>query len=588
MSHDAKNAPAKASKPAGKPPSHGQADRGPAERGQEDGPGNFVAELVQQELASGRTKVATRFPPEPNGYLHIGHAKSIALNFGLAALTPKGTCNLRFDDTNPETESPEYVESIQNDVRWLGFDWDDRLYYASDYFDRLYAWAEKLIEKGLAYVDLRDEETIRETRGDFHKAGVASPDRDRSAEENLELFRKMRDGGFDEGAAVLRAKIDLQSKDVKLRDPLMYRIKKAPHHRTGTKWCIYPMYDWAHGQCDAIEGITHSVCTLEFVNHHALYDWFLEAIEVPEPPRQIEFGKLNLSYTVLSKRRLQRLVFEGHVTGWDDPRLATLAGLRRLGYPPEAIVAFCERIGVSKHDGVVDIALLEHEVRAWLDAHAPRRMGVVRPLKVVLENFPEGEVHEVELANHPTDTSMGTRKVPFSREVWIEREDWMDEPPKQWFRLGPGREVRLRGAALVTCKDVIRDERGEPIELRCTWDPESRGGNASDGRKVKGTIHWVSAAHALPCEMRLYERLFAHEDPYSVEPDFIAALNDKSLEVTRGFVEPSVAEMTPGTRMQLERMGYFVVDTKDSTPSALVLNRTIGLKDSWAKIAAKL
>jgi glutaminyl-tRNA synthetase len=577
MSHDAKH-PAKSPAPSGKPGS---------ERA-EDGPGNFVAELVQQELAAGRTKVATRFPPEPNGYLHIGHAKSIVLNFGLAALAPKGTCNLRFDDTNPETESPEYVESIQNDVRWLGADWGDRLFYASDYFGQLYAWAEQLIEKGLAYVDLRDEETIRETRGDFHKPGVPSPDRDRTPEENLALFRKMRDGGFEEGAAVLRAKIDLQSKDVKLRDPLMYRIKKAPHHRTGTTWCIYPMYDWAHGQCDAIEGITHSVCTLEFVNHHALYDWFLQAIEVPEPPRQIEFGKLNLSYTVLSKRRLQRLVFEGHVSGWDDPRIATLAGLRRLGYPPEAIVAFCDRIGVSKHDGVVDIALLEHEVRAWLDAHAPRRMGIVRPLKVVLENFPEGEVHEVELANHPTDASMGTRKVPFSREVWIEREDWMDEPPKQWFRLGPGREVRLRGAALVTCKDVIRDERGEPIELRCTWDPESRGGNAADGRKVKGTIHWVSAAHALPCEMRLYERLFAHEDPMSVEPDFVAALNPNSLEVARGFVEPSVAEMTPGTRMQLERMGYFVVDTKDSRPDALVLNRTIGLKDSWAKIAAKL
>ncbi len=346
----------------------------------EDGPGNFVAEQVERELAEGRTKVATRFPPEPNGYLHIGHAKSIALNFGLAGLAPSGTCNLRFDDTNPETESPEYVESIQNDVRWLGFDWGERLFYASDYFDQLYAWAEVLIDKGLAYVDVRDEETIRETRGDFHKPGVASADRERSPEENLALFRKMRDGGFDEGEAVLRAKIDLASKDVKLRDPLMYRIKKVPHHRTGTKWCIYPMYDWAHGQSDAIEGITHSVCTLEFVNHHALYEWFLEALEIPSPPRQIEFGKLNLSYTVLSKRRLQRLVHEGHVSGWDDPRLATLAGLRRLGYPPEAIVAFCERIGVSKHDGVVDISLLEHEVRSWLDAHAPRRMGVVRPL----------------------------------------------------------------------------------------------------------------------------------------------------------------------------------------------------------------
>ncbi|MCB9624476.1 MAG: glutamine--tRNA ligase/YqeY domain fusion protein [Sandaracinus sp.] len=569
MSHDAKKSPKSASTPA------------------EDGPGNFVAELVQQELSEGRTKLATRFPPEPNGYLHIGHAKSIVLNFGLAKLAPGGTCNLRFDDTNPETESTEYVESIQNDVRWLGFDWDN-LYYASDYFDQLYAWAEKLVEKGLAYVDVRDEETIRETRGDFHKPGVPSPDRDRSPEENLALFRKMRDGGFEEGEAVLRAKIDLASKDVKLRDPLMYRIKKVPHHRTGTKWCIYPMYDWAHGQSDAIEGITHSVCTLEFVNHRALYEWFLGALETPEPPRQIEFGKLQLSYTVISKRRLQKLVFEGHVDGWDDPRMATLAGLRRLGYPPEALVAFCERIGVSKNDGVVDIALLEHEVRGWLDANAPRRMGVVRPLKVVLENFPEGEVHEVELANHPTDPSKGTRKVPFGREVWIERDDWMDEPPKQWFRLGPGREVRLRGAALVTCKEVIRDAKGEPIELRCTWDPESRGGNAADGRKVKGTIHWVSAAHAVPTEMRLYERLFAVEDPLSAEPDFLAAINPKSLEVTQGFVEPSLAEAHGGMRFQLERIGYFVVDTKTSKPGALVLNRTIGLKDSWAKIAAKL
>ncbi|MBX3246338.1 MAG: glutamine--tRNA ligase/YqeY domain fusion protein [Myxococcales bacterium] len=556
----------------------------------DDQPGNFVAELVEQELAQGALprRLMTRFPPEPNGYLHIGHAKSIALNFGLATLSKDGVCNLRFDDTNPETESTEFVESIQNDVRWLGFDWGERLYYASDYFDQLYAWAEQLIAKGLAYVDVRSEEAIREARGDFHRPGVAGPERDRSPEENLALFRKMRDGGFEEGEAVLRAKIDLASKDVKLRDPLMYRIKKVPHHRTGTKWCIYPMYDWAHGQSDAIEGVTHSICTLEFVNHHALYDWFLAALEIPEPPRQIEFGKLNLSYTVLSKRRLQRLVNEGHVRGWDDPRLATLAGLRRRGYPAEAIVAFCERIGVSRNDGVVDIGLLEHEVREHLNAHAPRRMGVVRPLKVVLENYPEGQVEQVELANHPMDPSMGTRTVPFSRELWIERDDWMDEPPKQWFRLGPGREVRLRGAAIVRCTEVVRDADGVVQELRCHWDPESKGGNAADGRKVKGTIHWLSATHAAPCEMRLYERLFADENPNAAEPDFLAALNPESLEITQGFVEPSLKDAAAGARVQLERLGYFVLDTHDSRPEHLVLNRTIGLKDGWAKIAAKL
>ena len=581
---DPKKTPEKSPRPDARAAKQGDA------RQDEGQPGNFVAEIVEADLARGATgdRLMTRFPPEPNGYLHIGHAKSIVLNFGLATLAPEGVCNLRFDDTNPETESTEYVESIQADVRWLGYDWGDRLYYASDYFPQLYAWAEKLVEKGLAYVDTRDEETIRATRGDFHTPGEDSPHRDRSVEENLKLLRAMKAGELEEGAAVLRAKIDMKSKDLKLRDPLMYRIKKVPHHRTGDEWCIYPMYDWAHGQSDAIEGVTHSVCTLEFINHHALYDWFLEALEIPEPPKQIEFGRLNLTYTVLSKRKLQQLVSEGHVAGWDDPRMPTLAGMRRRGFTPEAIVRFCERIGVSKNDGVVDVGLLEHELREHLNATSRRIMGVLDPIKLVLTNYPEDQEDWFELENIPKQPEAGTRKVPFSKVLWVERDDFMKEAPKKWWRLAPGKEVRLRGAALVTCDEVIEDAEGNVVELRCTWDPESRGGTPADGRKVRGTIHWVSAKHAVDAEVRLYDRLFAAENPSSGEGGFLDHLNPKSLEVREGCkLEATARGMAPGTRVQLERLGYFVVDA-DSTDAAPVFNRTITLKDSWAKIAKKL
>ena len=581
---DPKKTPEKSPRPDARAAKQGDA------RQDEGQPGNFVAEIVEADLARGATggRLMTRFPPEPNGYLHIGHAKSIVLNFGLATLAPEGVCNLRFDDTNPETESTEYVESIQADVRWLGYDWGDRLYYASDYFPQLYAWAEKLVEKGLAYVDTRDEETIRATRGDFHTPGEDSPHRDRSVEENLKLLRAMKAGELEEGAAVLRAKINMKSKDLKLRDPLMYRIKKVPHHRTGDEWCIYPMYDWAHGQSDAIEGVTHSVCTLEFINHHALYDWFLEALEIPEPPKQIEFGRLNLTYTVLSKRKLQQLVSEGHVAGWDDPRMPTLAGMRRRGFTPEAIVRFCERIGVSKNDGVVDVGLLEHELREHLNATSRRIMGVLDPIKLVLTNYPEDQEDWFELENIPKQPEAGTRKVPFSKVLWVERDDFMKEAPKKWWRLAPGKEVRLRGAALVTCDEVIEDAEGNVVELRCTWDPESRGGTPADGRKVRGTIHWVSAKHAVDAEVRLYDRLFAAENPSSGEGGFLDHLNPKSLEVREGCkLEATARGMAPGTRVQLERLGYFVVDA-DSTDAAPVFNRTITLKDSWAKIAKKL
>ncbi|MEM9069847.1 MAG: glutamine--tRNA ligase/YqeY domain fusion protein [Myxococcota bacterium] len=552
-------------------------------------PGNFVAELVEAELAAKQLSRAlcTRFPPEPNGYLHIGHAKSIVLNFGLAGLSPNGRCNLRFDDTNPEKESTEYVESIKRDVAWLGYDWADPIRFASDYFPQLYDWAVELIKKGLAYVDLRSEEEIRATRGDFHTPGVESEDRNRSVEENLALFEKMRAGELEEGAAVLRAKIDLQSKDLKLRDPLMYRIRKVHHHRTGDDWCIYPMYDWAHGQSDAIEGITHSVCTLEFVNHRALYDWFLKALEIPSPPRQIEFGRLNLTYTVLSKRKLQQLVTEGHVESWDDPRMPTIAGMRRRGYTAEAIRAFCERIGVSKNDGVVDVGMLEYEIREHLNATSPRVMGVLQPLKLVITNYDEGASEEFEVPNIPNHDEAGTRRVPFGRELWVERDDFLEDPPKKWWRLAPGREVRLRGAALITVDEVVKDDAGEVVELRCHWDPESRGGTAPDGRKVRGTIHWVSAAHAVDAKVRLYDRLFAAENPLAGDGSFLDHLNPDSLTVREGAkLEPSIAGREPGSRVQLERLGYFVVDTQ-STSDAIVLNRTIALKDSWAKIAKK-
>ncbi len=568
-----------------------RAEARPRRAGEDEGPGRFIDEIVEKDLAEGvyHRPLMTRFPPEPNGYLHIGHAKSICLNFGIAALHPDGRCNLRFDDTNPETEETEYVESIKADVRWLGFDWGDREYYASNYFEKLYDFAEKLIRDGKAYVDGQSQEQIRENRGDYHRPGKNSPDRDRSAEENLDLFRRMRAGEFDEGRYVLRAKGDMASRDVKMRDPLMYRIRKVPHHRTGTKWCIYPMYDWAHGLSDAIEGVTHSICTLEFQNHRPLYEWFLAAAGIEEPPKQIEFARLNLTYTVLSKRKLSELVSGAHVEGWDDPRMPTLAGLRRRGVPPEAIRSFCDRIGVARKDGVVDVGLLEYEIRERLNATAPRVMGVLRPLKVVITNFPEGEALELDAPYDPEDPSKGSRKVPLTREIYIERDDFMEVPMKKWFRLAPGAEVRLRSACLITCDEVVKDAAGEVVELRCTWDPESRGGSSPDGRKVKGTIHWVSAERALDADVRLYDRLFSAENPGEREgSSYLDDLNPDSLTVLRDAkLEPSLANAKPGERYQFERLGYFCADTKDTRDGRPVWNRTITLKDSWAKIAQR-
>ena len=549
-------------------------------------PGNFLADIVDDDMKSGATqgRLVTRFPPEPSGYLHIGHAKSICLNFGLAARHPVGKCNLRFDDTNPANESVEFVESMKRDIRWLGFDWEDREFFASDYFEQLYEWAVQLIHAGKAYVDERSDEEIRATRGDFHTDGQNSPFRDRPVAENLERFAQMRAGEFDDGAMVLRAKIDMQSKDLKLRDPLLYRIKRVSHHRTGDEWCIYPMYDWAHGQSDAIEGVTHSICTLEFINHRGLYEWFLEALNIETPPKQIEFGRLNLNYTITSKRKLQKLVAQDKVCGWDDPRMPTVAGYRRRGYTPESIRNFMDRIGVSKNDGVVDVGLLEHEVREHLNATSPRRMAVLRPLKLVITNFPEDEEQWFELPNHPADETAGTRPVPLSREVYVEQTDFMEEAPKKWWRLAPGREVRLRGAALVTVQEVVKADDGKVVELRCTWDPDSAGGAAADGRKVKGTIHWVSARHAIEAEIRLYDRLFRAEEP-GADGDFMQDLNPESLEALHGcMVEPSIEGAEAEDRYQFERTGYFVVDT-ESRPGALVFNRTIALKDSWAKRA---
>jgi glutaminyl-tRNA synthetase len=558
------------------------------ERDAEALPGNFVQDLVAEDVANGKNggRVVTRFPPEPNGYLHIGHAKSICLNFGLS-LKLGGKCNLRYDDTNPETEELEYVESIDRDVRWLGFDWEDRKYFASDYFDRLHDLAVKLIREGKAYVDSRGAEDIRATRGDFYKPGEDSPHRGRAIEENLDLFDRMRKGELADGTAVLRAKIDMTSTDVKLRDPIMYRIKHATHHRTGAKWVIYPSYDWAHGQSDAIEGVTHSVCTLEFKNHHDLYDWLQDACGFEQKSQQIEFARLNLTYTVLSKRRLQELVEGGHVTGWDDPRMPTLAGMRRRGYTPEAIRAFCERIGVSTRDGVVDVSLLEHALREHLNREAPRVMAVLRPLKVVLTNFPEGETMELDAPCNPEVPNGPSRKVPLSRELFIDREDFAESPPKKWFRLAPGQEVRLRYACIIRCTEVIKNDAGEVAELRCTWDPDSLGGNAKDGRKVKGTLHWVSAPHALTAEVRLYDRLFWAENPLKDKEEWLKYLNPSSLERLDGCkVEPSLANVKVLDRVQFERVGYFCVDQESKT-GRLVFNRTISLKDSWAAQAAK-
>ena len=547
---------------------------------------NFIRAIIEEDLRTNKYggRVHTRFPPEPNGYLHIGHAKSICLNFGLAA-DYGGLCNLRFDDTNPTKEEAEYVEAIKEDVRWLGFDWGDRLFYASDYFEQLYEYAVQLIKKGKAYVcDLSSEE-IREYRGTLTEPGKDSPYRKRSVEENLDLFARMRAGEFPDGARTLRAKIDMAHPNVLMRDPVMYRIMHATHHRTGDEWCIYPMYDFTHCLSDSIERITHSICTLEFENNRALYDWFLDELGVYHP-QQIEFARLNLSYTVLSKRKLLQLVEQGHVSGWDDPRMPTLSGLRRRGYTPEAIRDFCDLIGVAKANSIVDVALLEHCIRQDLNKRAPRVFGVLRPLKVIIDNYPEDLVEEMECINNPEDPSMGTRKVPFSRVLYVERGDFREDPPKKWFRLAPGREVRLRYAYYITCVDVIKDEHGEVIELHCTYDPETRGGWAPDGRRVRGTLHWVSAAHALEAEVRLYDRLFSKPNPLDVEEgeDFTANLNPSSLEIlTTCRVEPSLAGAAPGSRYQFERQGYFCVDS-DSTDEKLVFNRTVALRDTWAKI----
>jgi glutaminyl-tRNA synthetase len=551
-------------------------------------PPNFIRTIVAADMESNKFggRVLTRFPPEPNGYLHIGHAKSICLNFGLAAEFG-GLCNFRFDDTNPSKEDIEYVESIMADVRWLGFDWDDRLYYASDYFEQLYQWAVKLIEDRKAYVDGLSADEIREYRGTLSKPGQDSPFRNRMVSESLDLFERMRAGEFEDGALVLRAKIDMASPNLNMRDPVLFRIKKESHHRTGDKWCIYPMYDYAHGQSDSIEGITHSICTMEYEDHRPLYDWFIEQLGIYHP-QQIEFARLNISYTVLSKRRLLKLVEEEHVSGWDDPRMPTLAGLRRRGYTPEAIRNFCERIGVGKAESLVDIQLLEYCVREDLNKRARRAMAVLSPLRVVIENYPDGLVEELEAINNPEDPGMGTRKVPFSRVLYIEREDFMEEPPPKYYRLAPGREVRLRYAYFVKCVDVVKDKTtGEIQELRCTYDPETRGGGAPDGRQVKATLHWVSADRALEAEVRLYDRLFTKANPGEDKdgPDFRAFINPNSLQVLKPcYVEPDLAEASPGSFYQFERLGYFCVDSKDSRRGALVFNRTVTLRDTWAKI----
>ena len=546
---------------------------------------DFIRAAVIGDLRTGRyTRVHTRFPPEPNGYLHIGHAKAICIDFGIAAEFG-GQCNLRFDDTNPVKEEVEYVESIQQDIRWLGFDWEDRLFYASDYFEQLYAFAVRLITKDKAYVcDLTADE-VREYRGTLTQPGRPSPYRNRPIEENLDLFARMRAGEFPEGARTLRAKIDMASPNINLRDPVIYRIIHAAHHRTGDRWCIYPMYDFAHGQSDSIEGITHSLCSLEYEIHRPLYDWLLDALEIYHP-RQIEFARLNVSYTVLSKRKLLRLVQDGHVRGWDDPRMPTLSGLRRRGYTPEAIRTFCDRIGVAKKDSIVDIALLEHCLREDLNRRAPRVMGVLRPLRVVIENYPEGQTEELPAVNNPEDPGAGTRLLPFSRILYIEQEDFRESPPPKYYRLAPGREVRLRYAYFIKCVNVVRDTQGQVVELRCTYDPATRSGNAPDGRKVKATIHWVSAAHGVPAEVRLYDRLFVTENPDEVPEgqDFLANLHPNSLESLTGCrVEPGLATARPGSIYQFERQGYFCVDP-DSAGGTLTFNRAVGLRDEWAKI----
>jgi glutaminyl-tRNA synthetase len=553
----------------------------PAERS------DFVRDIVADDLCEGRVdSVVTRFPPEPNGYLHIGHAKSICLNFGIAAEFG-GRCHLRFDDTNPSKEEQEYIDAISTDVRWLGFDWGEHLYFASDYFEQLYEWAVDLVKAGKAYVDDLSPDEIREHRGTLTEPGRDSPWRDRPIPENLDLFARMRAGDFPDGSRVVRARIDMASGNINLRDPVIYRILHTTHPRTGDAWCVYPTYDFAHGQSDAIEGITHSICTLEFQDHRPLYDWFIENLPVPSRPRQYEFARLNLTYTVLSKRVLLRLVGEGHVHGWDDPRMPTLSGLRRRGFPADGIRDFAAMVGVARADSVVEVEMLEHAVRAVLNRTAPRRFAVLDPLKVVVENYPEGQVEEMEVANNPEDPSAGTRLVPFTRELWIERDDFMEDPPKKFFRLAPGREVRLRSAYFVTCNEVVKDDAGSVVELRCTYDPATRGGSAPDDRRPKATLHWLSVAHTVPAEVRLYDHLFRRPNPGADGRDILEDIDAESEKVlVHSVVEPSLADVPVGRTVQFERLGYFCPDP-DSKPGALVFNRTLTLKDTWVKLQAQ-
>ncbi len=553
-------------------------------------PGNFIEEIIEEDIANGKNngEIHTRFPPEPNGYLHIGHAKAICLDFGLAEKY-NGKCNLRFDDSNPLKATKEYVDSIIEDVHWLGYDWDDRMYYASDYFDQLYEWAELLVKKGKAYVCNMSPEEIKETRGTPTEPGKESPSRNRLVEESLDLFRRMRAGEFEEGTYLLRAKIDMASPNMHLRDPVMYRIRFGEHHRTGKKWCIYPTYDFTHGQSDYIENITHSLCTLEFEVHRPLYDWFLDQIyDTGHRPRQIEFARLNIGYTVLSKRKLQRLVQEGHVERWDDPRMPTISGLRRRGYTPGAIKSFLDKIGIAKREGIIDMALLEHGIREELNKKAARVMAVIDPVKVIIENYPEGDEEWLETVNNPEDESMGTRNIPFSREIYIERNDFMEDPPRKFFRMAPGKEVRLKSAYIVECKEVIKDEQTDDIKsIICTYDPETKSGGALSTRKVKGTLHWVSANHAVPVEVREYDRLFNKENPDDTEQgnDFISNLNPDSMNIRQAMAEPGLKDATPGTHCQFQRIGYYCVDTRHSAPGKPVFNRTVTLKDTWQKKA---
>ncbi|MDD3559005.1 MAG: glutamine--tRNA ligase/YqeY domain fusion protein [Melioribacteraceae bacterium] len=551
-------------------------------------PSNFIKDRIDDDLKTGKYagKVITRFPPEPNGYLHIGHAKSIALNFGLAR-EYNGKCNLRFDDTNPTKEEQEYVDSIKEDIKWLGFDWEGREYYASDYFDKLYEYAIKLVKKGVAYVDSLSSEEIKEYRGMPTSPGKESPYRNRTVDENLELFEKMKNGEFEDGEHVLRAKIDMTSPNMNLRDPVLYRIKHAHHHRTGDKWCIYPMYDWAHGQSDSIEGITHSICTLEFENHRPLYDWFIDQLEIHHPS-QIEFARLNLNYTVMSKRKLLQLVEQKIVDGWDDPRMPTISAFRRRGYTPESIVSFVEGVGVAKRDNVVDISVLEYAIRQDLNKKAMRVMAVINPLKIVIANYPD-EIEYLDAVNNPEDESMGKRKIPFGKELWIEREDFQEVPHKKFHRLSPGNEVRLRYAYIIKCEEVIKDELGNIIELRCSYDPDTKSGSGKSDKKVKGTIHWVSAPHAFEAEIRLYDRLFNVENPSGdKDKDFLDFINPQSLEIkTKCKLEPGLKDAKPGDRFQFERQGYFCVDTKYTTLDKPVFNRVVTLRDTWAKIASR-